>query len=123
MLSSGGYRDQDNGDTIEYSGTEGSDFVKTAATQTMITSAKLGNPIRVLRSSQLPKSNKYRPSCGLRYDGLYIVKSYTGIDAKTQKYRFNLERIPGQQSIRFEGVAKRPTDFEEEAYDKCKGRI
>lgn len=123
MLSGGGYHDRDEGDTIEYSGTDGSDFTMTTATQAMITSSKLGNHIRVLRSSQLLKSNKYRPSRGLRYDGLYQVKSYTELSAEQQIYRFHLERIPDQQPIRFEGVAKRPTVFEEEAYDMCKGRI
>lgn len=95
----------------------------TIATQSMITSSRLGNHIRVLRSSQLPKSNTYRPSCGLRYDGLYQVKSYLQVNKETHMYRFHLERITGQQPIRFEGVTKRPTVFEEEAYDRCKGRI
>ncbi len=123
MLSSGGYHDRDDGNVIEYSGTEGANFEIKAATQSMITSAKFGNVIRVLRSSQLPKSNKYRPSCGLRYDGLYRIESYEEIDPEKQNYRFHLERIPDQPPIRYEGVTKRPTIFEEEAYDKCKGRI
>lgn len=89
----------------------------------MIKSTELGNHIRVIRSSQLLKSNKFRPSCGLRYDGLYQIKSYKEIDNQKRTYRFRLERVPGQEPIRFEGVAKRPTLFEEEAYDKCKGRI
>jgi hypothetical protein len=89
----------------------------------MIKSAELGNHIRVIRSSQLLKSNKYRPSCGLRYDGLYQIKSYKEIDNKKRTYRFHLERIPGQEPIRSEGDIKRPTVFEEQAYDKCKGKI
>ena len=123
VLSSGGYHDRDDGDIIEYSGTEGSNFEIKPATHSMITSAKLGNHIRVLRSSQLPKSNKYRPSCGLRYDGLYQIKSYKGVDLEKQIYRFHLERIPGQEPVRFEGVTKRPTVYEEEAYERCKGRV
>ncbi|XPS79995.1 hypothetical protein M3J09_011959 [Ascochyta lentis] len=123
VLSGGGYHDQDDGDTIEYSGTEGKDYEATDATLSMIKSAELGNHIRVIRSSQLLKSNKYRPSCGLRYDGLYQIKSYKELDHKKRTYRFHLERIPGQEPIRFEGDAKRPTLFEEEAYDKCKGKI
>jgi hypothetical protein len=95
----------------------------TTATQSMITSSKIGNHVRVLRSSQLPKSNKYRPSCGLRYDGLYQVKGYTESNQERQSCRFHLERIPGQQPIRFEGETKRPTNFEEIAYDRCKGKI
>ena len=91
----------------------------TAATQSMITSSKIGNNVRVLRSSQLPKLNNYRPSYGLRYDGLYQVKGYT---QEKQTCRLHLERIPGQQPIRFEGETKRPTTFEEKAYNECKGR-
>lgn len=123
ILSSGGYHDKDDGDTIDYSGTEGSNFEIKAATQSMITSAKLGNHIRVLRSSQLPKSNKHRPEVGLRYDGLYQIKSYKEIDLEKQTYIFHLERIPGQQPIRSEGVTVRPTVFEIQEYNRCKGRI
>jgi len=90
-----------------------------AATQSMITSSKIGNHVRVLRSSQLPKTNEYRPKYGLRYDGLYQVTGYT---QEKQSCRFHLERIPGQHPIRFEGVTKRPTRFEEDAYEECKGR-
>ena len=92
----------------------------TAATQSMNTSSKIGNNVRVLRSSQLPKLNNYRPSYGLRYDGLYQVKGYT---QEKQTCRFHLERIPGQQPIRFEGETKHPTRYEEKAYDECKGRV
>ncbi|KAJ4375503.1 hypothetical protein N0V86_007035 [Didymella sp. IMI 355093] len=123
ILSSGGYHDKDFGDTIEYSGTEGSNFQIKAATQSMITSAKLSNHIRVLRSSQLPKSNKYRPEAGLRYDGLYQIKSYKEIDLEKQDYLFHLERVPGQQPIRSEGPMKRPTVFEVQEYERCKGRL
>lgn len=45
------------------------------------------------------------------------------VDKEKQTYRFHLERNPGQEPIRFDGDTKRPTVFEEEAYDKCKGRI
>jgi hypothetical protein len=123
IVSSGGYHDKDFGDTIEYSGTEGSNFQIKAATQSMITSAKLGNHIRVLRSSQLPKSNKYRPEVGLRYDGLYQIKSYKEMDVEKQDYLFHLERVPGQQPIRSEGPTKRPTVFEVQEYERCKGRL
>lgn len=123
VLSSGGYQDQDDGDTIEYSGTDGKEFKATDATLSMIKSAELGNYIRVIRSSQLPLKNKYRPSCGLRYDGLYQIKSYKELDKQKRSCRFRLERVPGQEPVRFAGVTKRPTVFEEEAYDRCKGRI
>lgn len=89
----------------------------------MIKSAELGNHIRVIRSSQLKKANRYRPSCGLRYDGLYQIKSYRELDNEKRTYRFHLERVPGQEPIRFEGVTRRPTVFEEDAYDRCKGKL
>lgn len=123
VLSSGGYHDKDYGDIIEYSGTEGSNYNIKAVTQSMLTSHKLGNHIRVLRSSQLPKSNKYRPDIGLRYDGLYLIKSYKEIDLEKQDYLFHLERVPGQQPIRSEGPIKRPTVFEIQEYERCKGRL
>lgn len=123
ILSSGGYHDKDDGDAIEYSGTDGSNFNMTAATQCMITSATLGNHIRVLRSAQLPKSNKHRPEVGLRYDGLYQIKTYKEINLEKQTYLFHLERVPGQEPIRSQGVTARPTVFEKQEYDRCKGRI
>ncbi|KAF3049572.1 hypothetical protein E8E11_006915 [Didymella keratinophila] len=124
VLSSGGYHDKDFGDIIEYSGTEGSNFNITAATQSMLTSAKLGNHIRVLRSSQLPKSNKHRPEVGLRYDGLYQIKSYKEINLEKKGYLFHLARVPGQQPIRSgEGPTGRPTVYEIKEYEKCKGRL
>lgn len=123
VLSSGGYHDRDDGDAIEYSGTDGKDFEITAATQSMITSSRLGKPIRVLRSSQLPKNNKHRPVCGIRYDGLYEIKSYDPLDLEKQIYRFHLQRISGQEPIRSQGATKRPTHFEVKAYNRCKGRL
>lgn len=124
VLSSGGYHDKDFGDTIEYSGTEGSNFNITAATQSMIKSAELGNHVRVLRSSQLPKSNKHRPEVGLRYDGLYQIKSYKEISLEKKDYLFHLERVPDQQPIRSgKGPNGRPTVFERHEYEVCKGRL
>jgi hypothetical protein len=123
LSGGGGYHDQDDGNSIEYSGTDGKYFKATDATLSMIKSAELGNHIRVIRSSQLPLKNKYRPKCGLRYDGLYQIKSYKENDIEKMSYRFHLERVPGQHPFRFEGEQKRPTIYEEEAYAKCKGRI
>jgi hypothetical protein len=124
VLSGGGYHDVDNGESIEYSGTDGKNFTATEATSQMITSAKLGNPIRVIRSAQLHKGNEYRPERGLRYDGLYVIKSYKEVDKAAQKYRFSLERCPGQAPIRCgDGNSRRPTIFEMHEYDKLKGRV
>lgn len=121
MLSSGGYHDQDDGDVIEYSGTEGKESKATEATLSMVKSAELHNQIRVIRSSQLLKKNKYRPEVGLRYDGLYVVRSYVITDQEKQTHRFRLERCPGQEPIRCEdNSSRRPTVFEIEEYKKLK---
>ncbi|KAI4647466.1 uncharacterized protein J4E79_010324 [Alternaria viburni] len=67
VLSGGNpYHDVDNGDTIEYSGTEGRNGTPTENTAHLIKSAELLNPIRVIRSAQLNKKNPYRPELGLR---------------------------------------------------------
>jgi hypothetical protein len=124
VLSSGGYHDVDDGDSIEYSGTDGKAFTPTEATSQMITSAKLGNQIRVIRSAQLNRGNRFRPERGLRYDGLYVIKSYKEVDKEAQKYRFRLERCPGQAPIRCgDSNSRRPTIFEMDEYDKLKGKV
>ncbi|KAL5120457.1 hypothetical protein ACEQ8H_001747 [Pleosporales sp. CAS-2024a] len=117
----GGYHDKDDGDVIIYSGTKGKDFKATEATQQMITSHDLANEIRVLRSHQLPSKNKYRPSVGLRYDGLYKVTKIEIVDEEKQDYLFTLKRIPGQNRIRYgNDAASRPTRFEIAEYKKLK---
>ncbi|KAF2032972.1 hypothetical protein EK21DRAFT_59783 [Setomelanomma holmii] len=124
VLSSGGYHDQDDGDVIEYSGTDGKDFMPTENTQHMILSATLGNDIRVIRSSQLQKGkSKYRPELGLRYDGLYKIKSYELVDKEKQRYRFRLERCLGQDPIRHKGNARRPTIFEVEEFERLRTKV
>jgi hypothetical protein len=121
VVSGGGYHDKDEGDIIEYSGTEGKNFTPTESTQHMIRSATLGNPIRVIRSHQLNKKNQYRPKHGLRYDGLYTVKSFVIVDNEKQIHRFRLERCPDQHPIRFgDGPSGRPTIYEVSAYEKIK---
>ncbi|KAI8933759.1 hypothetical protein NX059_009472 [Plenodomus lindquistii] len=114
VLSGGGYHDVDNGTSIEYSGTESKDSTPTENTTHLITSINLQNPIRVIRSHQLVKSNPYRPSVGLRYDGLYKAKSFEVVDKNKAMCRFRLERCEGQERIRCEGdAARRPTYYEE----------
>jgi hypothetical protein len=117
VLSGGHYHDKDNGDTIEYCGTDGKNFTPTEATQHMITSANLGNPIRVIRSHQLHEKNKVRPEQGLRYDELYTIKSYEVMDHEKQIHRFKLERCPGQEPIRCgNDASRRPTIYEVSEY-------
>ncbi|KAH7344259.1 PUA-like domain-containing protein [Pyrenochaeta sp. MPI-SDFR-AT-0127] len=125
VLSGGNkYHDQDNGDTIEYSGTEGKDGIPTENTSHLIHSMDLGNPIRVIRSAQLHKKNKYRPELGFRYDGLYEVKGYKLVDADKAIYRFALQRCENQEPIRCEkNAARRPTIFEVREYDKLREKV
>ena len=120
VLSSGGYSDVDDGITIKYCGTSGAEGKPTAGTMLLKESIKLRSPVRVLRSSALPATNNYRPSKGLRYDGLYDVQSFTILDVKTEMHQFMLTRQPEQDSIRFEGVGTRPTAEQLHEYAKIR---
>ncbi|KAH7086165.1 hypothetical protein FB567DRAFT_445167 [Paraphoma chrysanthemicola] len=125
VLSGSSYDDKDDGDVIEYSGTDGKNFTPTDVTQHMITSATLGNVIRVIRSSQLQKGkSKYRPELGLRYDGLYKIKSYQLVEKEKQRYQFRLERCEGQDPIRSEdNAARRPTIYEVEEFERLRSKV
>jgi hypothetical protein len=124
LSGGGGYNDQDNGNSIVYSGTEGKSFTPTEATLQMVTSARLRNEIRVIRSSRLLQKNVYRPEVGLRYDGLYTIQSFKVLDMEKQIHEFKLQRCPGQEPIRCgDGAASRPTKFEIAEYHKLKGRV
>ncbi|KAJ5055479.1 PUA-like domain-containing protein [Bipolaris maydis] len=123
VLSSGtGYADHDAGDTIYYSGTENSDNTGsvTENTKHLLTSLQTRDPVRVLRSAQLGKANKYRPERGIRYDGLYVVVGHEVLDEKKGVLRFRLERCDGQEGIRWEGEARRPTVYEVREYERLK---
>ncbi|KAH7391133.1 hypothetical protein DE146DRAFT_156405 [Phaeosphaeria sp. MPI-PUGE-AT-0046c] len=121
LSGGGGYHDQDDGNSIVYSGTIGKDFTPTEATQQMILSSSLGNVIRVFRSCNLNVKNKYRPEVGFRYDGLYQIKGHELVDKEKQIYRFKLDRCPGQPEIRWgDGAMGRPTDFEIAEYKALK---
>ena len=69
------------------------------------------------------KESKYRPEQGLRYDGLYVVKDVKVIDEKKRAYRFVMERVAGQDPIRWKGLAKRPTQEEIHEYELHKARL
>lgn len=75
-------------------------------------------PVRLIRSANLPNTNPYRPERGYRYDGLYKVVSYEVLKQDGAVYRFKLVRCEGQGPIRCEGLGKRPTRWEVEAYDR-----
>jgi hypothetical protein len=124
VLSGGsGYHDKDDGDVIVYSGTEGKNCTPTENTLHLVKSSELGNPVRVIRSAQQNKSIVYRPEVGLRYDGLYVVKGYSITDHEKQIHKFTLVREDGQEPIRYEGKAKRPTEYEEQEFLRLRERF
>ncbi|EUC45824.1 hypothetical protein COCMIDRAFT_94612 [Bipolaris oryzae ATCC 44560] len=122
LANGSGYSDLDAGDTIHYSGTENNDHAGsvTENTKHLLTSLQTRDPVRVLRSAQLAKGNKYRPERGIRYDGLYTVVGYEVLDEKKGVLRFRLERCEGQEGIRWEGEARRPTVYEVREYERLK---
>ena len=112
MSGGGGYDDVDNGEAIMYCGTEGTDSKIPRWTKYLMTAYEKGNPIRVLRSSHLPKGNIHRPSKGIRYDGLYRIQSYKLINPAKSLYQFSMTRDPSQSPIRWHGAEARPTSEE-----------
>ncbi|KAK2004417.1 YDG/SRA domain-containing protein [Colletotrichum falcatum] len=107
IVISGAYKgcDADQGNTLHYSGS-GAD-VHTGqvpqnkdSTKLLHLSLKKGNPVRVLRSAS-GKGGAFRPSHGIRYDGLYKVTQVCTL--ANQKggayYQFELERLPGQRDL------------------------
>ena len=118
VLSGGGYKNEDSGDTIKYCGTLGTNDSPSTATKYMITAYSNQQPIRVLRSSGLPAGNPYRPAKGLRYDGLYVIDAYDILDADTSMHRFNLRRLSGQDPIRNQGEGARPSKEELDEFRK-----
>ncbi|KAI9806464.1 MAG: hypothetical protein M1833_003651 [Piccolia ochrophora] len=123
ILSSGGYDDVDDGKTVFYCGTSGSEGQPTAGTNHLKEANRLKSPVRVLRSAALPRKNKYRPSKGLRFDGLYDVTGFEILDERTAMHRFSLQRRAGQDPLRYTGVECRPTDEEVAEYTKIRGLL
>ena len=121
VISGGGYANIDRGDTIEYCGTSGSKDNPSANTKHLIKSCELRRQVRVLRSSQLPAGNPWRPAQGLRYDGLYTVNGWELLDVDTAMYRFKLTRVANQPEIRCQGPGVRPTKVEIRQHDRVKG--
>jgi hypothetical protein len=66
--------------------------------------------VRVLRAAN--RSSKYAPKEGVRYDGLYEIVDKTILDPGIALSRFELRRLPGQDTIRYQGVEVRPTNQE-----------
>ena len=121
VVSGAGYANIDRGNNIEYCGTPGSKDAPSANTKHLIKSCELGKQVRVLRSAQLPATNVYRPTHGIRYDGLYAVYGWDILDANTAMYRFKLTRVTPQPPIRYQGPGIRPTEVEIRQHDAVKG--
>lgn len=111
------YPDFDSGEEILYCGTDGEMGVATAATNLMLETYRLGNTVRVIRSSKC-KEARYRPEKGFRYDGLYRITEFEILDSVKARHRFTLVREPFQDPIRFEGPGKRPTPQELREWDE-----
>lgn len=118
VVSSGGYDNIDEGDTIKYCGTSGSLGKETGNTNLMRESLRLRNPVRVIRSSAShgKKKSVYQPVKGMRYDGLYEVVEDELLDQQTAMHRFTLRRLAGQSPVRYIGVEARPTPEEQYQY-------
>ena len=76
------------------------DNAATVHTRMLLTSEVTKKPVRLIRSDKLPFINKYRPSQGYRFDGLYEVVDNELLDKGRKIYRFHLRRLPGQGPIR-----------------------
>ncbi|KAI9660046.1 MAG: hypothetical protein M1821_001398 [Bathelium mastoideum] len=119
IVVSHGYKDdKDRGKEILYCGTDGDAGEATARTQAMVASKEMGNPVRVLRSYNMPSASKYRPQCGFRYDGLYKVLDYKILDKEKQIHQFRMKRCPDQIAIRYEGNEARPTEQERREFER-----
>jgi len=119
VMSSGGpenYEDVDEGDVVQYSGTQGAGGEIKDATQLLRCSLKLQQPVRLMRSSKLGEKNPYQPVLGVRYDGLYKVTGEKLVDQAKAHYVFRLERVPGQSPIRYRGDEARPYPQEIDAF-------
>ncbi|KAK1972450.1 YDG/SRA domain-containing protein [Colletotrichum sublineola] len=107
IVISGAYKgcDTDQGNILHYSGSgadvhTGQTPQNKDGTKLLHLSLKKGNPVRVLRSAS-GKGDAFRPSYGIRYDGLYnVTKVRTLTNQKGGAYyQFELERLPKQQDL------------------------
>jgi putative restriction endonuclease len=105
IVLSGGYiDDEDNGDTIIYTGSGGrnektgkqiKDQVLKSGNRFLAEHAIQGNPVRVTRGFKL--DSKFSPKTGYRYDGLYRIEDFwhqNGVD-EFLIYRYKLVKLDG----------------------------
>lgn len=110
VLSSGGYADKDRGEVIEYCGTESETNTPSKGTSLLQVSFANQQRIRVLRA--VNKESQYAPEKGLRYDGLYIITNEEILNEEKFMARFTLQRVEGQDPIRYKGDEARPNKYE-----------
>jgi putative restriction endonuclease len=99
IVLNGGYEDDvDSGDVITYTGHGGNDMNTgeqianqelSRGNQALARNSETGLPVRVIRG---PKSGKFGPMEGYRYDGLYTVEKYWSESGKSGNliWRFRL---------------------------------
>ncbi|GAB7330546.1 hypothetical protein MBLNU13_g02137t1 [Cladosporium sp. NU13] len=129
VTSGGAYEelDEDRGHTLYYSGSRSHDntdpkkpFPSTNATNALKASQRTGRPVRVLRAAGAGGSksgSKWRPTVGIRYDGLYRVADMqlkTNINGGLYE-QFKLVRLDGQPALNNKA---RPTAAEVRDYYK-----
>ncbi len=123
VVSGGGYANVDNGNSIEYCGTQGSQNAPSAGTNLMLKAYETQQSLRVLRSASLPAANAYRPARGIRYDGLYHIISHEIMDEDKAMYRFSLTRLGGQDPIRCNGDGSIPSDAQISELNNIRNQI
>ncbi len=75
-------------------------------------------PIRVLRAAN--KKSKYAPKQGVRFDGMYKIVGKEVLNPSTAMFRFTLQRLEGQDPIRYQNEEARPTEQELNELKKIK---
>lgn len=89
----------------------------------MLKAYETQQPIRVLRSASLSATNLYRPTRGIRYDGLYRIISHEVLDEQTAMYRFTLSRLGAQDPIRYSGEEIIPSNAQILELNKIREQI
>ncbi|KAF7322260.1 Carboxymuconolactone decarboxylase [Mycena chlorophos] len=120
VVLNGGYEDDDdNGDTITYTGQgkgllaqqagfgrqEGDQDWKSPGNLSLKRSSETRRPIRVIRGDKC--NSRFAPTSGFRYDGLYYVNNPRRKIGKSghKVCVFDLERLPGQEPFPGQEVA------------------
>ena len=118
------YPNEDRGSEVLYCGTDNKEKDQnqpSLETRSLLTNHRIKQPVRLFRSHNL--RTPFAPELGFRYDGLYDVAGYEEMDPpdnKRRRHRFKPVRRAGQDPIRSEGAAKRPTKQEIDEYEKDK---